>query len=121
MSKAAFEAAAATFDALGAMRWADRTRAELARVGLRRSTGDELTEGERRVAQLAATGMTNKDVAATLFLSPKTVEVTLSRAYAKLGIRSRAELGDQPRQVLEVVAHADFAVHEVDAEVAAVE
>jgi DNA-binding CsgD family transcriptional regulator len=93
LAKAAFDEALAGFEALGADRWAAQARAELARVGLRRSSGETLTEGERRVAELAAAGMTNRDVAATLFLSPKTVEVTLSRVYAKLGIRSRAELG----------------------------
>ncbi|MDO3637905.1 helix-turn-helix domain-containing protein, partial [Mycolicibacterium arseniciresistens] len=52
-----------------------------------------LTPSERRVAELAASGMTNKDVAAALFISPKTVEHNLGRVYRKLGIRSRAELG----------------------------
>ena len=47
----------------------------------------------RRVAELAATGMTNRDIASALFISPKTVESNLSRVYRKLGIRSRAELG----------------------------
>jgi DNA-binding CsgD family transcriptional regulator len=45
------------------------------------------------VARLAGSGLTNREVAATLYLSPKTVEVHLGRAYRKLGIRSRAELG----------------------------
>ena len=48
---------------------------------------------EQRVAELAASGMTNRDVAARLFISSKTVEATLARVYRKLGIRSRAELG----------------------------
>ena len=52
-----------------------------------------LSPSERRVAELAATGMTNRDVAAALSISPKTVEANLSRVYHKLGIRSRAELG----------------------------
>jgi DNA-binding NarL/FixJ family response regulator len=52
-----------------------------------------LTPSEQRVAELAASGMTNRDVAAALFISPKTVEANLSRVYHKLGIRSRAELG----------------------------
>jgi DNA-binding NarL/FixJ family response regulator len=66
-------------------------------VGVRQSG---LTSTEQRVAELAASGMTNRDVAATLFISPKTVEANLSRVYHKLGIRSRAELGQrigQPR------------------------
>jgi FixJ family two-component response regulator len=45
------------------------------------------------VAELAASGMTNRDVAAALFISPKTVESNLARIYRKLGINSRAELG----------------------------
>ncbi|OBK48877.1 helix-turn-helix transcriptional regulator [Mycobacterium sp. 1081908.1] len=51
-----------------------------------------MTATEGRVAELAASGMINRDIAAALFVSPKTVEVHLSRIYRKLGIRSRAEL-----------------------------
>jgi DNA-binding CsgD family transcriptional regulator len=93
LAKQAFDEALPTFEGLGAALWAVRTRGELERVGLRRGAGPALTEGERRVAELAATGLTNREVAAALFLSPKTVEVNLSRAYEKLGVRSRAELG----------------------------
>ena len=73
--------------------WGERTRAELARVGLRRAAPDELTENERRVAEHAASGLTNREVAAQLYMSPKTVEANLARVYRKLGIHSRAELG----------------------------
>ena len=52
-----------------------------------------LTPSEQRVAELAASGMTTRDVAAALFISPKTVETNLARIYRKLGIKSRAELG----------------------------
>ena len=48
---------------------------------------------ERRIAELAATGLTNRQVADAAFVSPKTVESNLARVYGKLGIRSRAELG----------------------------
>ena len=48
---------------------------------------------ERRVAELAASGKTNRDVAAALFISPNTVEANLGRIYGKLGTNSRAELG----------------------------
>ncbi len=89
----AFAAAHEAFDRLGAPAWSERARAELERTGLRRGTGADLTESERRVAELAASGMTNRQVAAALFMSPKTVDANLGRAYAKLGIRSRAELG----------------------------
>ena len=81
-----------TFEELGTALWADRVKAELARgmPGRRRAEG--LTPSEQRVAELAVEGMTNRDIAATLFISPKTVEVNLSRVYRKLNIRSRMEL-----------------------------
>jgi DNA-binding CsgD family transcriptional regulator len=80
------------FDRLGSPIWAGWTRAELDRVGLRRAS-TELTPTELRVAELAASGLTNREVAAKAFISPKTVEANLARVYRKLGIRSRAELG----------------------------
>ena len=82
-----------TFEDLNTRLWADRARAELARadVGTRRMSS--LSPSEQRVAELAASGMTNRDVAAALFISPKTVESNLARIYRKLGIHSRAELG----------------------------
>ncbi|MFI7432400.1 response regulator transcription factor [Micromonospora haikouensis] len=52
-----------------------------------------LAATEERVARLAARGRTNRVIADTLFISPKTVEANLARAYRKLGISSRAELG----------------------------
>jgi DNA-binding CsgD family transcriptional regulator len=93
--------ALAIFERLGAPAWEAQTRAELDRVGLRRSP-DELTATERRVAELAATGLTNREVAQRAFMSPKTVQANLTRIYRKLGISSRAELGarmaDERRQ-----------------------
>jgi DNA-binding CsgD family transcriptional regulator len=86
------KAALSTFEELGTPVWADRARAELKRVTGTR-TRAELTASEQRVAELAATGVTNREMAAVLFISPKTVEATLSRIYRKLNIRSRAELG----------------------------
>ncbi len=53
----------------------------------------ELTPTERRVAELAANGRSNKEIARALFVTVNTVEGHLSHAYAKLGIRSRAQLG----------------------------
>jgi DNA-binding CsgD family transcriptional regulator len=83
---------------MGNRLWAARIRAELDRCTVApRGTG-ELTPAERRVAELAASGMTNRDVAAALFISPKTVEANLARIYRKLGIHSRAELGRQMGQ-----------------------
>jgi ATP/maltotriose-dependent transcriptional regulator MalT len=89
-----FREALRAFDAMGAALWVDRTRAELARAKVaRRRDVVGLTPSEQRVAELAASGMTNRDVAAALFISPKTVEANLARIYRKLGIKSRAELG----------------------------
>ncbi|WP_241524264.1 helix-turn-helix transcriptional regulator [Mycobacterium paraense] len=84
--------AAQTFQRLGATVWAERAEAELARGIFGRRRDHSLTETEERVAELAASGMINRDIAAALFVSPKTVEVNLSRIYRKLDIRSRAEL-----------------------------
>jgi DNA-binding CsgD family transcriptional regulator len=81
------------FDGAGAELWAARTRTELARLGHGRSAPTELTRTEARVAELTASGLTNKEVAARLFISAKTVEANLARIYRKLNIRSRAELG----------------------------
>ena len=81
------------FDAMGTPLWADRARAELARAKVVPTHDLTLTPSERRVAELAASGMTNREVAAALFISPKTVEANLARVYRKLGIKTRAELG----------------------------
>jgi DNA-binding CsgD family transcriptional regulator len=81
-----------TFDAIGTPHWAQRARAELARVAGTPAAGAGLTPAEERVAQRAAAGRSNREIAAELFLSPKTVEMNLSRVYRKLGIRSRSQL-----------------------------
>jgi DNA-binding CsgD family transcriptional regulator len=87
----ALDEAFTAFTHLGAATWADRARAELGRIGGRtREPG--LTPAERRVAALVAEGRTNREVAAALFLGERTVETHLSHVYAKLGVRSRAEL-----------------------------
>jgi DNA-binding CsgD family transcriptional regulator len=92
----ALERAAAIFERLGAQAYAERARSELARIGGRTvAAGDELTETERLVAELVAQGLSNKEVAAALSLSPKTVEWNLSKVYAKLGVRSRTELASR--------------------------
>lgn len=80
------------FDRLGASIWADRAGAELARIGGRTPGPSALTETEARVAELVATGLTNREVASRLFVSISTVESNLRRVYRKLGVRSRAEL-----------------------------
>ena len=87
--------AEAIFAGLGARLWLKRVERELARTGLTRSLDRELTPTELRIAELAAAGAQNKQIAGALFVSVKTVEANLSRVYAKLGIRSRAELASQ--------------------------
>jgi DNA-binding CsgD family transcriptional regulator len=82
-----------TFEELGTPLWAERARTELARIQITAPKSGVLTPSEHRVAELAASGMTNRDVATALFITPKTVEANLARIYRKLGIRSRAELG----------------------------
>jgi DNA-binding CsgD family transcriptional regulator len=86
------EASLASFESFGAEIWARRARSELARIGGRAPATDALTPTERRVAELVAQGRPTKEVASELFVSVKTVEGHLSRIYAKLGVRSRAEL-----------------------------
>lgn len=85
--------ALAAFEALDTPLWADRVRTELSRSNIGPHQGTMLTPSEQRVADLVASGMTNRDVAAALFISPKTVEANLARIYKKLRIHSRAELG----------------------------
>ncbi|MBO0818898.1 MAG: helix-turn-helix transcriptional regulator, partial [Actinobacteria bacterium] len=85
--------AARLFGQVGAAGWAATARAEQARLGMHPAATSQLTATEARVAELAGSGLTNREVAAALLVSPKTVEANLSRAYRKLGIHSRAELG----------------------------
>jgi len=94
-AREALEAALTIFEGLGARLWAEKAHAELARVSGRAPAPDELTETERRVAELAAAGRTNKEIAAELFMGVSTVEAHLSRVYRKLEIRSRTELGNR--------------------------
>ena len=76
-----------------------RAQTELAATGARPrrpmlSGLESLTPSERRVAEMAAENLTNKDIAQALFVTPKTVEVHLSSVYRKLEISSRAQLPD---------------------------
>src|SRR5262249_8873686 len=80
------------FERLGTPRWADRARTELQRIAGRTPAGSALTAAEARIAALVAQGRANKEVAAELFLSVKTVEASLTRIYPKLGVSSRAGL-----------------------------
>jgi DNA-binding CsgD family transcriptional regulator len=81
------------FADLGATAWAQRATAEQARLGLTRSSALTLTPTEAQVARLAGAGLSTRDVAAELGISPRTVETHLASLYGKLGVTSRAELG----------------------------
>jgi DNA-binding CsgD family transcriptional regulator len=87
------------FDRLGARPWTDRARAELEATGerLRRgepSTIDELTAQELQIAMMLGCGRTTREAAASLFLSPKTIEYHLRHVYLKLGVNSRDALAE---------------------------
>ena len=90
-ARTALEEAAAMFASLGAAAWVARAEAERQRVASRRAP-EGLTASELRVAQLAADGLTNPEIAAQVFVSRKTVEATLARIYRKLAISSRGQL-----------------------------
>jgi DNA-binding NarL/FixJ family response regulator len=92
-ASASLQEALDIFEELHTPLWAERARSELARANVGPRQSGQLTPSEQRVAELAASGMKNRDVAASLFISPKTVEANLARIYRKLGIKSRAELG----------------------------
>ena len=84
---------------MGAAPWAERAEAELRATGATArkhdvSAVEQLTPQELQVAGLVAEGLTNKDIAAQLFLSSRTVGHHLYKAYPKLGVASRAELAD---------------------------
>lgn len=91
-AREAFEQSLGIFEQLGATVWAEKARAEIARIGVRTQAQTELTPIEERIAALVTEGRTNREIADALSLSPKTVEANLSRIYRKLGLRSRAEL-----------------------------
>jgi DNA-binding CsgD family transcriptional regulator/tetratricopeptide (TPR) repeat protein len=105
--------ALATFEGLNTPVWADRARAELEATGITArkrepSTRDLLTPQELRIARLVASGGSNRDVAAQLFLSPKTVEYHLRKVFQKLGVSSRVELARLPLEAeapREPIAH----------------
>jgi DNA-binding CsgD family transcriptional regulator len=86
-----------TFDDLGAAPWAERARTELRASGESARKRDDsvvttLTAQERQIARHVAQGLTNREVAAQLFLSPRTVDFHLRNVFAKTGISSRGEL-----------------------------
>jgi DNA-binding CsgD family transcriptional regulator len=94
-------AAIEAFERFDAVVWADRARNELRATGetARKrdpSTIDQLTPQELQIARFVGEGLSNKDVAAQLFLSPRTVEYHLRKVFSKLGITSRGQLARLP-------------------------
>ncbi len=88
--------------AIGMEAFAQRARLELVATGekVRKRTAekrDDLTEQERQIAGLARDGLSNSEIGARLFLSPRTVEWHLRKVFGKLGISSRRELRGAPR------------------------
>jgi DNA-binding CsgD family transcriptional regulator len=86
------------FERLGARPWAERARSELRATGGQASgrrsqaAAEQLTPHELQIAVLVSQGMTNREAAAALFLSPKTIEYHLGQIYRKLDVRGRAQL-----------------------------
>ena len=91
-ARTTLEHALAIFETIGAALWAERASGEHGRISGRAPTTGALTPAEERVAELVAEGKTNREVAAKLFVSDRTVEGHLSRIFGKLGIRHRTEL-----------------------------
>jgi DNA-binding CsgD family transcriptional regulator len=97
-SRAPLRAARQVFDALGCVPWGERARRELRASG-EQSRGrapaarDQLSTQELQIAQMAATGMTNREIGQQLYLSPRTVGSHLYRLFPKLGVTSRNQLG----------------------------
>jgi DNA-binding CsgD family transcriptional regulator len=96
-SRAPLRAARDTFDALGMVPWAQRARQELRASGERsrrreRDSLDDLTPQELQIVQMAAQGLSNREIAQQLYLSQRTVESHLYRVFPKLGVTSRAQL-----------------------------
>jgi ATP/maltotriose-dependent transcriptional regulator MalT len=96
-SRAMLREARDTFDALGSAPWSDQARSELRASGERSrrrvpEARDQLTTQELQIAQLAAQGLSNREIGQRLFLSHRTISTHLYRVFPKLGITSRAEL-----------------------------
>jgi len=98
-SRAPLRDAIELFDVLGVTRWSDRARQELRATGetfgpRRPDARDQLTAQELQIAQLAARGLSNREIGERLFLSHRTIGSHLYRIFPKLGITSRAQLRD---------------------------
>jgi DNA-binding CsgD family transcriptional regulator len=97
-SRAVLRAARETFDALGCRRWSEHARRELRASGERSrrrvpEAREQLTAQELQIAQLAAQGLSNREIGQRLYLSHRTISTHLYRVFPKLGITSRGELG----------------------------
>jgi DNA-binding CsgD family transcriptional regulator len=91
-ARESLDEASRLFEDLGAVIWARKARTEIGRISGRGTSRVALTPTEAQVARLVAGGMTNREVALSLFMSVKTVEVNLTRIYRKVGVASRREL-----------------------------
>jgi DNA-binding NarL/FixJ family response regulator len=97
-SRAPLREARDMFDAIGASSWGDQARSELRASGERSrrwvpEARDQLTAQELQIAQLAADGLSNREIGQRLYLSHRTISTHLYRVFPKLGVTSRAELG----------------------------
>jgi DNA-binding CsgD family transcriptional regulator len=82
------------FERLGARRWAERAGVELAAAGGTPAAAGALTAQQAQIARLAGQGLSNKEIAARLFLSPRTVGYHLHNVFARLGVSARHQLRD---------------------------
>jgi DNA-binding CsgD family transcriptional regulator len=96
-ARATLTEAAVVLGGIGARLWAAQAEAELARISGRQPDRAGLTETEQRVAELVALGLSNREVAAALYVTVRAVESTLTKTYGKLGVRSRTELASRMR------------------------
>ena len=99
LAREQLQAALTTFERLGAPAWAEMARSELRAAGVATGTPaasswSTLTTQERQIVRLAATGLSNREIAEALFLSPRTVGTHLHHAYPKLGVTTRGRLRD---------------------------
>jgi DNA-binding CsgD family transcriptional regulator len=98
VARESLERSLEVFDSIGARLYAEQARSELGRISGRARGTTDLTETERRVAELVAEGHTNQEVADRLYMSVRTVEANLTRIYRKLGVRGRTGLSAGARQ-----------------------
>jgi DNA-binding CsgD family transcriptional regulator len=106
-AKSVLREALAAFDQMGTAAWADRARADVDRLEGRRQAPDELTRTESQIAELAASGISNREIAEKAFLTTKAVEANLTRVYRKLGIRSRGAWLERSRRATGTKADAE--------------